>query len=320
MATYLLREAGHDLVGFTLRLWCEPSSKSSDQHIRDARRVADALGIEHRVVDLTAAFESTIVAPFVNSYMCGQTPSPCIRCNALVKFGLLRDVAAAAGCEAVATGHYVRRVENRDGRLLLQRGADAEKDQSYFLFALSQNQLRQARFPLGDLRKEDVRTTAAALGLVPHEKSESQDLCFIPDGNYQRFIARRHPERCRPGPIIDRAGRELGRHSGFFRYTIGQRRGLGLGGGPWYVLDVRPASNTVVVGRREDTFAETAQLHDVNWLIQPPPPGTRLTAAVQLRYAMTPVRAEINVGDQGRAALSLARPVAGVTPGRAMVS
>ncbi|MCF7853505.1 MAG: tRNA 2-thiouridine(34) synthase MnmA [Candidatus Pacebacteria bacterium] len=318
MAAHLLREQGHDLIGITLRLWPMPSSKSSDQHVTDARRVAAALGIEHHVYSLYEYFEEAIVSPFVDAYATGTTPSPCIMCNVRVKFGAMLRKAEELGCARLATGHYARIVEHKERRHVA-RGLDPAKDQSYFLFALSQDQLEHALFPLGSLNKKDVAAEGRALGLVPHNQSESQDLCFIADGDYVNFIAQRRPDLCRPGPITDKTGHVLGRHNGFFKYTIGQRRGLGLGGGPWYVSALRPETNTVEVGRLHDVQDVVAGVDRLNWQCQPPAPGSVLRADVQLRYAMRPVQAAIHIGENTMCRLQLSEHVTGITPGQAAV-
>ena len=319
MAAYLLRERGHEVVGLTMRLWREASGKSSEQHISNAQAVAAKLGVTHEVVDFLDAFESTVVEPFVNAYRQGDTPSPCICCNMRVKFGLLLEHALARDCSALATGHYARIAGDASGRLGLLRGRDPSKDQSYFLFGLRQDQLRCARFPLGDLSKEEVRRRTTELSLVPHRQKESQDLCFIPDDDYAGFIARRCPALSRSGPIVDLNGRQLGEHMGTFRYTIGQRRGLGLGGGPWHVVEILAAANTVVVGRKHDLLARDVDLKGTHWICDPPAPGTTLSAGVQLRHNMDPVAARITVTSPDTASLCLEAPSAAITPGQAAV-
>lgn len=307
------------MLGMTMRLRADSADPASDRHVDDARTVAGKLGIPHCVIDLRETFTEYVAAPFVHSYLSGETPSPCVRCNRHIKFGALARAAREAGCEAMATGHYVRRVEDDRGRILLKRAADKSKDQSYFLFELTQDQLRFARFPVGEMTKREVKATAAALGLVPRERPESQDLCFIPDGDYAGFLRSHCPGIDRPGKILSLDGRELGSHEGFYKYTIGQRKGLGLSDGPWYVCRLNAATNTVVVGRQKDVEAEHLTVQDLNWLMLPPDRGAKLERKVQVRFAMRPVSATIEVGVKGRAEVDLCTPVSAITPGQAAV-
>lgn len=318
LAAYLLAEQGCEVRGFTLRLWHEPSTKSSDAHIERARQVAAKLGIAHRVVDLSEEFLARIVTPFVEEYASGRTPSPCIRCNMRVKFGLMLELARQDGCSALATGHYVRTVPLPSGRIGLRRGADGTKDQSYFLAGLSQEQLAQARFPLGEMAKSEVKVRADALGLIPHSQAESQDLCFIPDGDCAAFLCRRRPDLVRPGRIVDLAGKTLGTHQGAFRYTIGQRRGIGLGGGPWYVVRTDLARNLVVIGQREDLLAREVRLSGFNW-VGVAPVG-ELAVQAQLRYNMKPVPACLRMASETDGTLVFDAPVSAVTPGQFAVA
>jgi len=317
MAAYRLREQGCQVVGITMRLWHEPSSRSSEAHIERAAQVAQALGIRHEVADLREAFRERVVAPFMAAYRAGLTPSPCVRCNALVKFGLMLDCATALGCERLATGHYARVQTAADGRIRLLRGADPAKDQSYFLAGLRQEQLARAVFPLGDLTKREVAAEGRRLGLLPHHLAESQDLCFIPDGDYVAFLRRQCPDLLPgDGDIVDTQGHVRGRHHGAYGFTVGQRRGLGLGGGPWYVVRTEACTNRVVVGTRLEASAREVLLGDVNWVCHPPPPGTRFTALAQVRYAMDPAPVTVEVLAAGGARLSFAAPVHAVTPGQ----
>lgn len=318
LAAYLLAEQGCEVRGFTLRLWNEPSTKSSDSHLERARAVAAKLGISHRVVELGEAFRQRIVEPFVDEYARGRTPSPCVRCNVGVKFGLMLELALADGCSALATGHYVRAERNAAGRIGLRRGADAAKDQSYFLAGLGQEQLERARFPLGNMEKREVKALSDSLGLVPHSQAESQDLCFIPDGDCAAFLARQRPDLVQPGAIVTMDGKELGRHPGAFRYTVGQRHGLGLGGGPWYVLRIDLARNEVVVGQRADLLAREVRLSGFNWVGVEPVPEVAVLA--QLRYNMRPVPALLRRTDEANVALAFTEPVAAVAPGQFAVA
>jgi tRNA-specific 2-thiouridylase len=314
----LLQDAGHEVVGMTMRLWGAASPEADEPHIQNARAVAEKLGIEHVVLNLQEPFSELVTGPFVKSYLSGETPSPCVRCNRRIKFGAMAEQAKALGCEAMATGHYVRIVDD-DGRRLIRRAVDTTKDQSYFLFYLTQEQLEFAHFPLGEMFKKDVKAMADRLGLVPKERDESQDLCFIPDGDYVAYVNRNCPGAAKSGRIVDTSGAVLGQHDGFFRYTIGQRKGLGLGGGPWYVVRLDSETNTVVVGRREDVMSNHVLLHDVNWLRTPLAEGEAIDVVAQVRFSMQPVPAQVIQLSDGRAEVVLKRDVSAVTPGQAAV-
>ncbi|MDT8389547.1 MAG: tRNA 2-thiouridine(34) synthase MnmA [Lentisphaeria bacterium] len=317
LTAYLLQREGYEVLGLTMRLW-DTGQETLAPFIANARVAAAKMGFEHRVIDLRTEFSACVTQFFMNSYLAGETPSPCVRCNRLIKFGALADAARGAGCEALATGHYVR-VQREDGRWLVRRALDPAKDQSYFLFDLSQEQLAFAKFPMADRLKEDVKILADKLGLVPKEKDESQDLCFIPDGDYVGYITRQRPDIGEPGKIVAVDGQVLGEHQGFFKYTIGQRRGLGLGGGPWYVTALDAETNTVMVGSKDDVLSDTVFIRDVNWLREPLAAGDELEVALQVRFSMRPVPAVVSMGAAGRATAAAKRPVSAVTPGQAAV-
>jgi len=320
MAAHLLREAGHDIIGFTLLLVPPRAGTSAERNLINARRAAAKLGIRHEVIDRRDVFETTIVAPFIEAYRRGETPSPCVHCNAKIKFGALLDSCLEMGCSHLATGHYARITPGTDdGTPSLLRGRDGAKDQSYFLFCLSLKQLSRARFPLGDCTKEDVRRRARQLGLVPRQHGESQDLCFIPDGKYPEFIRKRYPELRKAGPITDVHGSVIGEHTGYYQFTIGQRRGLGLGGGPWYVTELVASENRVIVGRDSDLNGTRLSIVKTNWLFGEPVPGQALRACTQLRYNMIPVPCRVEHREAGTALVELSRPVKAITPGQAAV-
>ena len=316
MTAHLLREQGADVHTFTLRL---TASAAADTHVARARAVAGRLGIPHHVLELADAFESAVIRPFVEAYRHGQTPSPCVVCNRRIKFGALLDHVTDLGCTRLATGHYARVETDAGGRVQLHRGVDCAKDQSYFLHCLSQAQLRRTVFPVGGMRKPKVREHAHELGLVPEDQDESQDLCFILGGDYAAFVAERCPDVCRPGPIAAVDGTVLGRHDGTYRFTVGQRRGLGLSGGPWYVVKVLPRIDTVVVGRHADQLESKVRLRAVNWIAAVPATGAEEAVLVQLRYNMRPVAARVSVTGPGTAVVQLEQPAAAITPGQAAV-
>ncbi len=304
----LLKEAGHEVVGLFMRLAAEPA---------DAQRVAEHLGIAFEAVDFAAEREA-LIAYLCAEYDAGRTPNPCVACNRWNKFGRLLDHARALGCERLATGHYVRLAE-RGGRLVLRRGLDPAKDQSYVLSRLTQEQLAGALFPLGELRKEDVRRIARERGLPVHESKESQDICFVPGRNYLAVLRERMADRIRPGPILDTSGRVLGEHPGCQGFTIGQRQGLRVAlGSPRYVVRIDRAANAVVIGTREELERTAMRVSDVNWMAFAEPPE-RIEAAVQIRYNHTPVPAAIEPQPDGGARVAFARPESAITPGQAAV-
>lgn len=315
VAAMLLRESGCEVVGATLRLLDGGSRCCSIEDITDAAQTCARLGIRHYVLDAREVFRAGVLEAFHQALRAGETPNPCVGCNAKVKFGWLLEQALALGCEAIATGHYARIVE-RDGRLCLRQGADRAKDQSYFLFELSQMQLAHTRFPVGDLDKARVRELAGRLGLRLVAKEESQDLCFVPHG-MPEYLREALPELGRPGRIVSTAGQVLGRHRGTAYYTIGQRKGLGLGGGPWYVVALRPASDEVVVGSREEAQTERLLLRDLRWMA--PPAGETLSCQVRIRYNHTPAPASLRLGPERTATVVFAQPQFAVTPGQAAV-
>jgi tRNA-specific 2-thiouridylase len=286
----LLHEAGHEVIGATLQLYDHGAATNSGktccagQDILDARRVADTLGIPHYVLDREARFRAAVIEDFADTYARGETPIPCIRCNQTVKFQDLVELARDLGCEALATGHYARRVEGPDGPAL-HRAADPARDQSYFLAMTTRAQLAFARFPLGAMPdKAAVRAEAARLGLAVARKPDSQDICFVPNGDHAATVARLRPEAGEPGEIVDEAGQVLGTHRGIGRYTVGQGRGLGIGGGErLFVTAVDAARRRIVVGPRAALPRRDVEAGEVNWLIPPPAGPIRVQAKLRAR-------------------------------------
>ena len=318
----LLAEQGYDVVGVTLQLYDHGAAVGrkgaccAGQDIYDARRVADALGVPHYVLDYQSRFQASVIDDFADSYVAGETPIPCVRCNQRVKFRDLLETARELGADALATGHYARRVAGPNGAEL-HRAADPARDQSYFLFATTRDQLDFLRFPLGAMAKDEVRALARRYDLPVAAKPDSQDICFVPDGDYAGVVAKLRPEAIEAGDIVHMDGRVLGRHRGIIHYTVGQRRGLNVGGGDaLYVLRLEPATRRVVVGPRKALGRVSLMVHDVNWLA----PAGAVRAAVKLRSTSAPAEATVRPGRvAGTAEVLLEEPQLGVAPGQACV-
>ncbi len=292
----LLARAGADVVGVFLHVWDYSredvrghGSCCSLDDAHDARRVADALGIPFYAMDMRKTFRDRVVAPFVADYAAGRTPNPCERCNRFVKFGALLEAADELGAAFVATGHYVRRMDDASGVRLFM-GRDRRKDQSYFLATTGRSQAARILFPVGHLAKDETRRLAAEMGLPTADKRESQDICFIPNGDRIAFLKREQAEAgFRPGEIVDTAGRVLGRHAGIARYTLGQRRGLNLPGGPWHVVALDGNAARVVVARPEDAVIRVVDVGDAGW-IRAPRAGEAVVAKLRYRCDPAPCR------------------------------
>jgi tRNA-uridine 2-sulfurtransferase len=338
-AAAILKEQGHELLGFTMQLWNQRRGISRDENgeplpsrccslddVYDARRVAEELGFPFYVLNLEKEFERDVVQPFVNSYLNGETPIPCVACNSRLKFASLDKLAASLGCEKVATGHYARvEFDAATNRYRLLRGRDPQKDQSYFLWELTQDQLSRALFPLGEMSKPDARQAARDNHLAVAEKKESQEICFVPDGDYAGFIdrylaAEQQTDRLPSvGEIVTTSGEVIGEHTGIHRYTIGQRRGIGIAQPrPLYVLGIDSKKNRVVVGSDDELLSDEFIAAGVNWLAFDNPTEP-VRAEVRVRYRHTPAPATISALPDARARVKFDEPQRAVTPGQATV-
>ncbi len=330
VAAALLTEAGYECIGATMQLWpkCLPMPEDHEggccslSAVEDARRVCDRLGIPYYVLNFQEVFEQTVVRSFAGEYLQGRTPNPCIVCNRKVKFEALIAKALELGMDYIATGHYARiSYDEQTGRYTLKKGIDATKDQSYVLYTMTQFQLSKTLMPLGTYTKEQTRQIARRLGLPVADKSESQEICFIPDNDYHRFLREYAPSSQKPGRIVDTQGRVLGTHQGIAFYTIGQRRGLGISGSePYYVVRLDLERNEVVVGTAAEVFAAGCILTDLNWLSIPPPkPGAVLSVGIKIRYNSPVVASSIRLIDDDTLQVVFADPQRAVTPGQAGV-
>jgi tRNA-specific 2-thiouridylase len=338
-AAALLKEQGHELVGFTMQLWNQRRGISVDENgdplpsrccslddVYDARRVAESLGFPFYVLNLEKDFERDVVEPFVASYLSGETPIPCVACNSRLKFASLDRMAISLGCDKVATGHFARvEYDEAADRYRLFRGRNHWKDQSYFLWELTQDQLSRAYFPLGEMLKSEVRDIARGANLYTAEKQESQEICFVPDGKYAEFIDRyldhenRADEMPAAGEIINIAGETVGAHSGIHRYTIGQRRGLGIANEkPLYVVQIERAKNQIIVGEADELESKEFRARGVNWVAFDEPTEP-VRAQVKVRYRHDPAPATIFALPDAHARIVFDEPQRAITPGQATI-
>ena len=342
VAAALLAEQGHDVIGLSMQLYDASTGNFGScctlDDLQDARRVASAVGFPHYILNFEREFQETVVSNFVSEYAAGRTPLPCAHCNSDLKFSTLLDRAKGLDAPWVATGHYARAAQAPDGRWLLSRSADAETDQSYFLFSLTQDQLAHAVFPVGGLTKTEVRDQARRLGLNVADKPDSQEICFVPDDDYATFVAQHAPALERGGAIVDEEGRALATHGGVHRFTVGQRKGLGVSGTtPLYVLKIEAGEGRVTVGPRQSLERTSLTASGVNWVsIDPPGDWHRVTAQIRHRHRPAPARVRVLPADARRpgplgpgargpsgpgahAELEFDVPQVAITPGQAVV-
>lgn len=323
----LLVEQGYDVTGIMLRLWSEPGIKTIQRDNRcctrdqmlDAHFIAKKLGIPFHVVDAQDIFKQQVVNRFIEGYAGGITPNPCLACNRHIRFTFLLNEALARGADYLATGHYARITQDAEGRYELRKGADPAKDQSYVLSVLTQDQLKHAMFPVGIYNKTEVRELARSFGLPVASKSDSQDLCFVADGDYRRFLREYAGIPSRPGPIALRSGEIIGEHTGLLNYTIGQRKGLGIAWSePLYVLDKDASGNRLIVGPRHELGSDALLAGEMNWIVGAPPKQA-LRGEVKIRYKSHPAPATIQVVGDHEATIRFDNPLPDVTPGQGAV-
>ncbi len=328
VAAALLVQQGYSVIGVTMNLWPRKSIVEADnrhsvccslESVDNARRVADRLGIPHYTLNFREIFDREVVRNFVQEYARGRTPNPCIRCNRYVKFEALLRKAIGLGARYVATGHYARVDRGAGGRFRLRKALHGEKDQSYALYSLTQEQLAHTLFPLGEMPKSETRRIAAELGLATADKPESMELCFVPDGHYGSFVSEKLPSAARPGPIRNVRGDVVGSHPGVALFTIGQRKGLGVASGrPLYVVDILPDENTIVVGEEQDLVSHGLDAEDMNWVsAERPESPVRITA--KIRYRASEVPAVVEAGPDATARIVFDDPQRAVSPGQAVV-
>ncbi len=329
VAAALLKEQGYDVIGLTMKLFSLPKQYCISENLRsccgwkateDAHRVAISLGISHYVVDFRNKFEKSVIADFCEGYSKGSTPNPCIRCNQYIKFDFLMKKLKAFGADFLATGHHARvEYDTRSGRYLLKKGKDRQKDQSYFLYPLTQKQLSRTLMPIGNFTKKEVREKAQKLGLPVAQRPESQEICFVPDNDYSGFLRQRIPEAFRSGPIVDLGNRVLGQHEGIAHFTIGQRKGMGIAASqPLYVLSINSDKNTIVIGPSNQLYGNTLLASQVN-LISKDKITKPLKVRAKIRYKHKETKAFLSPQDTDQILVEFEKPQRAITPGQSVV-
>ncbi len=328
VAAALLLEQGYEVIGVTMQIWPSDLPYGTEVEggccslgaVEDARGVANKLGIPYYVLNFQAPFREIVIDYFVSEYLRGRTPNPCIVCNHSLKFSNLLEKAVALGGDYIATGHYVRKDHNpQNERWLLRKGIDITKDQSYVLYGLTQEQLSKSLFPLGNFSKDEIRRMARKIGLTVADKPDSQEICFVPDQDYGRFISEYSPDSVQPGEIVDTKGNYLGKHQGIINYTIGQRKGLGIAAGsPLYVTEIRPDNAQVVVGTNNEVFSDGLSASNIN-LIAIDSINQPLSAEVKIRYTAKPVPATLKPTLENTLEVIFDSPQRAVTPGQSVV-
>ncbi len=323
VTAYLLKEQGYDCIGVTMKLYDGEDERESTccslRDVEDAKSVCYRLGIPHYTFNFTGDFDREVIEPFIRSYEQGRTPNPCIDCNRRLKFQRLYHRALELGCDYIATGHYVRRVEEADGTITLHKALDADKEQSYVLYNMTQEQLKRTLFPLGELTKPQVREIAEREGFLNAKKHDSQDICFVPDGDYAAFIQEYTEKSYQPGPVYDVDGNQLGTHRGIIHYTIGQRKGLGLAlGKPMYVKATDAEKNTVTLATNDQLFSSKVYAENLNW-ISGEIPSEPVEVVARVRYHGKDQPATLHFLENGNILAEFSVPQRAVTPGQAIV-
>ncbi len=330
VAAALLKEQGYEVIGATMKIWDEGREREFDSPriccslsaVEDAMAVCEQLKIPYRLLEYQEHFKADIVENFCSEYRLGRTPNPCVHCNTRLKFHYFLKEAQSLGCDFMATGHYARiDRDTQTGELRLKRGRDNDKDQSYFLYGVTRQILSRLLLPVGGYSKEEVRKLAQKYQLPVAQKQESQEICFIPDNDYAAFLKRQFPDNWKDGTILDLDGNVVGTHPGYMHYTIGQRRGLGIAYSvPLYVVEIRPAENAVVVGRKEDLFKRKAVVKGINWISGAPPPLSRsLTVKIRYRHSGAEARLYPLDDQQDSCRVVFKEPQEAITPGQSIV-
>ena len=329
VAAALLKREGYGVVGLTMDLFSLPKDLCRDENLKsccgmkakeDANHVVCFLLIEHYVINMKDVFQKEVITNFIGEYTQGRTPNPCIRCNQHIKFKALLEKAEKLGAEYLATGHHVRiGFDKGKDQYRLLKGKDSNKDQSYFLYSMTQKQLQKTLFPVGDFTKKEVRAFARELDLPVAERVESQEVCFIPDDNYVGFLKEAQPEAFRPGPIVDEGGKVLGEHPGIFHFTIGQRRGMGIAAeSPLYVLEIRPEDNTIVAGKNESLYRKKLLAFQIHWITPSNTSGT-VSVKARIRYRHSEAPAKLTDVSSDPVMVEFEEPQRAITPGQAVV-